>query len=198
LLVLDLDNLKVVNDTFGHHAGDCLLRTAGARIAAAAAGGRAFRTGGDEFAIILDAPQERLDLGQSAERILTALAEPADCGGHIVVPHATIGGAEFAAGDGVAERVRQNADYALYHAKETGRGGFVRYWPGLGTNITRRLGHIREVDAALREDRIEAFYQPVVRLDTREIVGLEALCRMRLGNRIITAADGTDDDARGC
>jgi diguanylate cyclase (GGDEF)-like protein len=189
LLVLDLDNLKVVNDTFGHHAGDCLLRTAGARIAAAAAGGRAFRTGGDEFAIILDASQDRLDLGRSAERILTALAEPADCGGHIVVPHATIGGAEFAAGDGVAERVRQNADYALYHAKETGRGGFVRYWPGLGTNITRRLGHIREVDAALREDRIEAFYQPVVRLDTREIVGLEALCRMRLGNRIITAAD---------
>lgn len=189
LLVLDLDNLKVVNDTFGHHAGDCLLRTAGGRIAAAAAGGKAFRTGGDEFAIIVDASQDRLDLGRSAERILTALAEPADCDGHIIVPHATIGGAEFAAGDGVAERVRQNADYALYHAKETGRGGFVRYWPGLGTNITRRLGHIREVDAALREDRIEAFYQPVVRLDTREIVGLEALCRMRLGNRVITAAD---------
>jgi EAL domain-containing protein (putative c-di-GMP-specific phosphodiesterase class I) len=89
----------------------------------------------------------------------------------------------------VAERVRQNADHALYHAKETGRGGFVRYWPGLGTNITRRLGHIRDVDAALREDRIEAFYQPVVRLDTREIVGLEALCRMRLGTRIVAAAD---------
>jgi diguanylate cyclase (GGDEF)-like protein len=189
LLVLDLDNLKVVNDTFGHHAGDCLLRTAGARIAAAAAGGKAFRIGGDEFAIILDSSQDRLDLDRSAEEILIALAEPADCGGHIVVPRATIGGAVFAAGDGVAERVRQNADYALYHAKETGRGGFVRYWAGLGTNITRRLGHIREVEAALREDRIEAFYQPVVRLDTREIVGLEALCRMRLGNRIIAAAD---------
>lgn len=189
LLVLDLDNLKVVNDTFGHHAGDCLLRTAGARIAAASAGGKAFRTGGDEFAIILEACQGKLDLESSAERILAALAETADCGGHIVVPHATIGGAVFGAGDGVAERVRQNADFALYHAKETGRGGFVRYWPGLGTNITRRLDYIREVDAALSEDRIEAFYQPVVRLDTRDIVGLEALCRMRLGNRIIAAAD---------
>jgi diguanylate cyclase (GGDEF)-like protein len=189
LLVLDLDNLKVVNDTFGHHAGDCLLQTAASRIAAAAAGGKAFRTGGDEFAIIVDACRDRLDLDRSAERVLTALAEPADCGGHIVVPHATVGGAEFGAGDGVAERVRQNADYALYHAKETGRGGFVRYWPGLGTNITRRLGHIRELDAALREERIKAFYQPVVRLDTRDIVGLEALCRMRLGNRIIAAGD---------
>jgi diguanylate cyclase (GGDEF)-like protein len=189
LLVLDLDNLKVVNDTFGHPAGDCLLRTAATRIAAEADGGRAFRIGGDEFAILLDADRHTLDLDRSAQRVLEAMAEPAECGGHIVVPRATVGGAVLAAGDAVAERVRQNADFALYHAKETGRGGFVRYWPGLGTNITRRLGDIREVDAALRDHRIEAFYQPVVRLDTREIVGLEALCRMRLGNRIISAGD---------
>jgi diguanylate cyclase (GGDEF)-like protein len=189
LLVLDLDNLKLVNDTFGHQAGDCLLRTAGTRITAAAGAPRAFRLGGDEFAIIVQAPEELVDLEQTAERILEVLAEPAECGGHIVVPRATIGGAVLSAGDRVAERVRQNADFALYHAKETGRGGFVRYWPGLGTNITRRLGHIREVDAALREDRIEAYYQPVVRLDTRDIVGLEALCRMRLGDQIISAGD---------
>ena len=189
LLVLDLDNLKVVNDTFGHHAGDCLVRTAGARIAAAAGADRAFRIGGDEFAVLLQAGEAPLDLSQAAERMLAALAEPADCGGHIVIPRATVGGAAVSVGDRVAERVRQNADFALYHAKETGRGGFVRYWPGLGTNITRRLGDIREVDAALREDRIEAFYQPVVRLDTREIVGLEALCRMRLAGRIVPAAN---------
>jgi diguanylate cyclase (GGDEF)-like protein len=189
LLVLDLDNLKLVNDTFGHQAGDCLLQTAGARITAAAAKGRAFRLGGDEFAIIVQAPEELRDLEQTAERILEMLAKPAACGDHIVVPRATIGGAALSAGDRVAERVRQNADFALYHAKETGRGGFVRYWPGLGTNITRRLGHIREVDAALLENRIEAFYQPVVRLDTRDIVGLEALCRMRLSDSIISAGD---------
>jgi diguanylate cyclase (GGDEF)-like protein len=192
LLVLDLDNLKVVNDTFGHHAGDCLLRTAAGRIADRAGGGQAFRIGGDEFAVILKADEMQLDLEVTAASILSKLAEPADCGGHIVVPRATVGGAILATGDRVAERVRQNADFALYHAKETGRGGFVRFWPGLGTNITRRLADIREVDAALREHRIEAFYQPVVRLDTREIVGLEALCRMRLGDRIIAAADFQD------
>jgi len=85
--------------------------------------------------------------------------------------------------------VRQHADFALYHAKETGRGGFVRYWPGLGTNMTRRLSDIRDVDAALRDDRIEVYYQPLVRLETREVVGLEALCRMRVGDRIVAAAD---------
>jgi diguanylate cyclase (GGDEF)-like protein len=187
LLAIDLDNLKIVNDTFGHQAGDSLLRVAGERIAAEAAPDLAFRIGGDEFAVILGSEAKLRDLEGAAERILTALAEVADCAGHIIVPRATIGGAAFSAGDRVAERVRQNADFALYHAKETGRGGFVRYWPGLGTNITRRLTAIREVDAALRDDRIRPFYQPIVRLDTREIVGLEALCRMRLGDRILCA-----------
>jgi diguanylate cyclase (GGDEF)-like protein len=187
LLAIDLDNLKIVNDTFGHQAGDSLLRVAGERIAAEAAPDLAFRIGGDEFAVILRSEAKLRDLEGAAERILAALVEAADCAGHMIVPRATIGGAAFSAGDRVAERVRQNADFALYHAKETGRGGFVRYWPGLGTNITRRLTAIREVDAALRDDRIRPYYQPIVRLDTREIVGLEALCRMRLGDRILCA-----------
>jgi len=189
LLVIDLDNLKVVNDTFGHHAGDCLLKVAGQRIAAAVAPNPTFRIGGDEFAAVLRSADSLHDLDRTAEQILIALAEPAECAEHVIVPRATIGGATLSIGDRVAERVRQHADFALYHAKETGRGGFVRYWPGLGTNITRRLGNIRDVDAALRDHRIDAYYQPVVRLDTREIVGLEALCRMRLGDRVISAAD---------
>lgn len=189
LLVIDLDNLKVANDTFGHHAGDCLLKIAGERIAGAVAPNASFRIGGDEFAAVLQSAVSSKDLDRTAEQILAALAEPAECGAHVIVPRATIGGAALSFGDRVAERVRQNADFALYHAKETGRGGYVRYWPGLGTNITRRLGDIRDVDAALREHRIDAYYQPVVRLDTREIVGLEALCRMRIGDRVISAAD---------
>ncbi len=188
LFLLDLDNLKVVNDSFGHQAGDCLLKCAAARIAAAASPDRAFRIGGDEFAILLHAPDALRDLDAAAERILATLATPVDCGGEPVAPRATIGGAVLSHGDRVAERVRQNADLALYHAKESGRGGFVRYWPGLGTRITRRLDAIRDVDAALREARIEPFYQPVVRLDTREIVGMEALCRMRVGDTIVPAA----------
>lgn len=187
LFVIDLDNLKTVNDTFGHHAGDCLLRVASGRIAAAAAPDRTFRIGGDEFAIILEAPAALRDLDAVAERIFAALTLPTDCGGNIVVPRATIGGAD-SAGERSSERIRQNADFALYHAKESGRGGFVRYWHGIGTSMTRRLTAIRDVDAALREGRIEAYYQPVVRLDTREIVGLEALCRMRVGKQIVPAA----------
>jgi diguanylate cyclase (GGDEF)-like protein len=188
LFVIDFDNLKVVNDTFGHHAGDTLLQVASDRIAAATRPDRMFRIGGDEFAVILQATDALHDLEATAAHILDALAPPADCGGQIVVPRATIGGAVYSQDDPNAESVRQNADYALYHAKETGRGGFVQYWAALGSNMTRRMGAIRDLSAALREDRVEAYYQPIFRLDTREIVGLEALCRMRVGDNIVPAA----------
>lgn len=185
IFVLDLDNLKIVNDTFGHHAGDMLLQIASDRIATAACPSRTFRVGGDEFAIVIKAPQALRDLGATAETITSALATPADCGGQIIVPRATIGGAVVSGDDPSVEHVRKNADFALYHAKETGRGGFVRYWPGLGSTMAQRLGAIRDVNAALRDNRIDAFYQPIFRLDTREVVGLEALCRMRIGEKII-------------
>jgi diguanylate cyclase (GGDEF)-like protein len=188
LLVIDLDNLKTVNDTFGHHVGDCLLQTASERISAAVRPDRTFRLGGDEFAIVLESDTALQDLDGTAARILGLLATEAECDGNVLVPRATIGGAALTAGDGPADRVRQNADFALYHAKESGRGGFVRFWPGIGTNITRRLTAIRDVDMALRENRIEAHYQPIVRLDTREVIGLEALCRMRIGDSVIPAA----------
>ena len=187
LLGVDLDNLKVVNDTFGHHAGDMLLKEAARRVAEAGLPDRTFRLGGDEFALVVRSPAALRDLEVTAQSILDRLAEPVDCGGHVVVPRATIGGAVLSPGDRSVERVRQNADFALYHAKETGRGGFVRYWPGLGTRITRRLDAIRDVDAALRDGRIEPYYQPIVRLDTREIVGVEALCRMRMGDQVVSA-----------
>ncbi|MEA1085178.1 GGDEF domain-containing protein [Sphingomonas sp. CD22] len=188
LLVVDLDNLKVVNDTFGHLAGDTLLQVAASRITSAAHPARAYRIGGDEFAIIIEAPQALVSLEETAQAILSELALPVDCGGQIVVPRATIGGAVPSAGEPSGERVRQNADFALYHAKETRRGGFVRFWPGLGSSMTRRLTAIRDVTAALRENRIDAYYQPIFRLDTREVVGLEALCRMRVGDTVVPAA----------
>lgn len=188
LFVVDLDNLKIVNDTFGHHTGDCLLKVACERMSNAVRPDRAFRIGGDEFAIVLESPEALCDLDRTAERIFDALVMPAKCEENVVIPRATIGGAVLSAKDSTAEQVRQNADFALYHAKESGRGGFVRFWPGLGTNITRRLTAIRDVAVALRDNRIEAYYQPIVRLDTREIVGLEALARMRIGEQIIPAA----------
>ncbi len=182
LLILDLDNLKVINDSFGHQAGDLLLQAVASRTATAASPNRAFRIGGDEFAFLVQSAAALRDLDGFAARVLEGLCEPLHCNGHVIIPKATIGGAILSAGDRCADAVRQNADYALYHAKETGRGGFVRYWPGIDTRIIHRITAIRDVDAALREERIEAHYQPIVRFDTRQIVAMEALCRLRMDN----------------
>lgn len=195
LLIVDLDNLKVINDTFGHHAGDALIRTAGQRMAAAAAPDHVFRIGGDEFAIIIQSDDTLRDLDGSASRIMSAVACAADCAGHMIVPEATMGGAVLSIGDGDPDNVRQNADFALYHAKETGRGGFVRYWPGIGTRMIRRRDAIRDMAMALGQGHVDAFYQPIVRLDTREIVGVEALCRVLASDGGILSTTAVRDSA---
>jgi diguanylate cyclase (GGDEF)-like protein len=181
LLLVDIDNLKVVNDSFGHEAGDDLIRCVAARIRAIVSTDKAFRLGGDEFAVIVQAQDgaSAVDVIGIADDILAVLKEPAQCGGYAIVPKATIGGAEFGASGCDVETVRQNADFALYHAKETNRGKYVGYAPRFRTAMMRRVRAVRDVSAALSDHRIEAYYQPIVLLDTNEIVGIEALCRMR-------------------
>jgi len=188
LLIVDLDNLKVINDGFGHHAGDLLIQATAQRIERCAAPDRVFRIGGDELAVIVQSSESLRDLDGFAAHILDGLAEPLGCNSHMIVPKATIGGAIHGPGDRDAQAVRQNADFALYHAKESGRGGFVRYWPGIDTRIIHRIAAIRDVDAALKDGRVEAHYQPIVRFDTGEIVALEALCRLRMGDDGLLAA----------
>jgi EAL domain-containing protein (putative c-di-GMP-specific phosphodiesterase class I) len=149
---------------------------------------RAYRIGGDEFAIVIESEAALRDLERTAQFYIDEISVTANCAGHVVSPGATIGLAEYSLADTTAEQVRQNADFALYHAKETARGGFVRYWPGIGSRMTQRLTAIRDVNAALRENRIEAHYQPVVDIHSGQVIGLEALCRMRIGDRVVPAA----------
>lgn len=188
LLIVDLDNLKSINDTFGHKAGDNLIREAAERIQCAANPRKVFRLGGDEFAVLAwneDASQLRLLAG----RIHEQLAFPLECQGQYTVPQASIGGAQGSAGMSLAD-LYQNADLALYHAKETRRGGFIPYSKDLESTISRRLSAIRDLDAALNDNRIDAYYQPIVRMDTHEVVGLEALFRLiRSDGRVMAAGE---------
>lgn len=188
LVLVDIDNLKITNDTFGHTAGDDLITTVAERISASAAPHRAFRLGGDEFAIITRGLQADA-MGRLAANVLTAIKVPALCGGCNIFPSATMGGALPLDGRGEAAVIRQHADFALYHSKENSRGHFRLYHPSQGTTLTDRFRAVQDVTLALAEDRIEAFYQPTVRLDTGDIVGFEALCRMRTATgEIIPAA----------
>jgi len=185
LLLIDIDDLKVVNDTFGHGTGDSLIRIIANRLAEASAPHRAFRVGGDELAVLADSA----DVVPLAARILDSLHQPADCGGHVLVPSITIGAAIRSIDDKSGLIMRQNADLALYHGKEDGgRGTLVLYAPELRTRMNRRLRAIDQLRRAIAEDRIEARYQPIARLDTGEVLSFEALARIReRDGRIIPA-----------
>ncbi|WP_246660059.1 EAL domain-containing protein [Rhizobium sp. FKL33] len=186
LILVDLDNLKLVNDTFGHGAGDALIGAVASRITPIVGENRLFRLGGDEFAVIAPLDDSR-GLGAAARAIGEALEAPCDCAGNLVHPSATMGGALIRPGQS-SETIRQNADLALYHAKERAKGSFVTYQDGMGTAISERYRAIREVAAALSEQRIEAFYQPIINMKTGTVFGLEALCRMRNADGSITPA----------
>ncbi|TCQ01658.1 diguanylate cyclase/phosphodiesterase [Rhizobium sp. PP-F2F-G36] len=185
LVLIDIDNLKSVNDTFGHAAGDDLITAVAARIANAASTLRSYRIGGDEFAVIVD--DTDIDPADLAECIGRKVSLPATCGEHTAFPTVTIGIAHSRAGLKVAE-VRQNADIALYHAKEGMRGGVLIYNAALTTAISRRVEAIHKVAAALKDNRVEAWYQPIVRIDTGDIVGVEALARIRTLDGVIVPA----------
>jgi diguanylate cyclase (GGDEF)-like protein len=184
LLLIDLDNLKKVNDTFGHPCGDRLLASAAETITSVVPGERAFRIGGDELAVLTPLEAGKASLVEVAERILEALKTPMDYLGHAIVRSATMGGTVVVDDEVDVERVKRDADLALYHAKEMGRGRFALYEVGLGTSITRRLGAVRLLSEALQDGRIEPYYQPIIDLASGDVVGLEALCR-------IIARDGT-------
>ncbi|PZO02128.1 MAG: diguanylate cyclase [Hyphomicrobiales bacterium] len=188
LMLIDIDHLKATNDTMGHAAGDALIAAVGTRLQSVVGEGMACRIGGDEFAVLLPNCTQASQMRSAACAILAAMSAPLDYDGHGIMPSVTIGAA-LAGEDGQdSVTLRQNADFALYHAKETRRGGYVRFKDGLRTSMTRRLQTRRDVNEALTDGRILAYYQPVIRIDTNEIVGLEALARMRMPDGRIASA----------
>lgn len=188
LLVADIDHLKTINDTMGHLVGDTVIQEVAARFRTLGQAATAFRLGGDEFAMLVDGCPDHVALRETAETVLAAMARPFECDGNMIVPQVTVGGVVHGIDGNSAGVLRQNADFSLYHAKEIRRGGYCPFEQGMRTSITDRIRTIRDVDQALADGRILTFYQPIVNLRTAEVVGLEALARMRTPDgRIISA-----------
>ena len=179
LLVVDADYLKDVNDTLGHAAGDELLRlVARSLIESAGPKSTVARIGGDEFAIIVPAPVDAEALQALAHRIVANMQRPISFHGANLRATVSIGGAIKGAGED-PEALRQAADLALYHAKAYRRGGYAFYHEDMKADIAARAFAVKTVDEALRDGRVQAYYQPVVELSTGLVTAFEALARVQ-------------------
>ena len=180
LLMMDLDNFKLINDTLGHDAGDAVLVETAARLNATVSPKNAVgRLGGDEFAVIVASEQPNARATFLAEDLLEALRRPVSFKGRVLDTRASIGVATFPHHGSDGSELLKNADIALYAAKSFGRGGFTTYVPSMCNTLRKRASAIATVREAIAHHRLEAFYQPKVDFGSGSVIGYEALLRLR-------------------
>jgi diguanylate cyclase (GGDEF)-like protein/PAS domain S-box-containing protein len=176
LVLADLNDFKVVNDTLGHAAGDHLLIAVAERLRRAVrADDTVARLGGDEFGILLPG-QGRSGVERVLSDIITELRVPVSVAGRDLVVPASFGVVAGQPGDDAGDLMRR-ADIAMYEAKARGEGGWQHYLPGMqarGAELDQATADLRR---GLDAGELCLYYQPVVDLGTGGMVGAEALVR---------------------
>lgn len=192
LLYIDLDDFKMINDTYGHLAGDAALRHVGgvlARIARLYCGFAA-RLGGDEFALV--APGDGADLQCAlCDRILADAAMPLAVDGELLTIGLSIGTAASAGVGGgrggavTVDMLSRITDFALYAAKAEGRGCYRLHDSALEQRLEERRAMVEELPEAIRSGQLEAYLQPKVNLRDGQAFGFEALVRWTRGDHLV-------------
>jgi diguanylate cyclase (GGDEF)-like protein/PAS domain S-box-containing protein len=179
LLMFDLDRFKDVNDSFGHGAGDELLKQVAQRFdIRLREGDMISRLGGDEFAIVLENITHPEDAGRIAEEMIGALSAPYKLsGGEAIHIGMSVGIVLYPDHGESSSELMQHADAALYKAKAEGRGTYCYYTDELTESARRRIEFETRLRRAIRNNEFEVFYQPQVHIATGRIVGAEALIR---------------------
>ena len=178
LLLLDLDNFKIVNDTLGHHCGDHLLKLVARRLVSVLRITDIIcRIGGDEFVVIVEPADDASEMACVARKILAVLAEPFALDGHQLHVSASIGVSlyPFDARDGAT--LTRNADTAMYHAKHQGKNRYAVFKADMELRAQRRLRVEANLRRALQDQELYLHYQPQIDLRSGRIVGVEALLR---------------------
>ncbi len=184
LLLVDLDDFKLVNDTLGHGAGDQLLVTVASRLLTCMRDGDTVaRLSGDEFAILVIGLGPE-DLDRLARRLLEALSRSSEVGGHSMSVDASIGIALGPATplnevelDIAAAELLSNADMAMYEAKRAGKHCHVVFDRAMSDRLRKRMAIEAELPHAIEDGELRVLYQPIFELGDRSISGFEALLR---------------------
>jgi diguanylate cyclase (GGDEF)-like protein len=181
VLFLDIDRFKVVNDSLGHSVGDALLHKAADRLRGCVReADTVARMGGDEFAVLLEAVESEAEAEEAAERVAGAFQEPFRVGGTEIPSDVSIGLA-LSHHEEVeeAEDLLRFSDIAMYRMKETKGTGYRTFDPTSDHGEAVRFQRERHLKEALEKEAFEVWYQPVVDLREKRVVGVEALVRWR-------------------
>jgi diguanylate cyclase (GGDEF)-like protein len=175
LALFDLDGFKHVNDTFGHAAGDHVLRTVNQRIGLIEGVTAHGRLGGDEFAILFDGACDADAVTAAARALSFAIREPISFNGATLRLYGSIG--LYRAEGDTASTCLERADAALYKAKELGDGAIVAFGPEDELALHRRIAVMRQFNDCALGDRLRLLYQPIFDCRDGRVVGMEALAR---------------------
>ncbi len=178
LLFMDLDHFKEINDTLGHRVGDLLLQEVARRLTLAIRQTDTIsRLGGDEFTVILPDLVSHDDAIKIAEKILSALSLPYCLDDKPVYISASVGLTFYPDDSDVPEALVQNADQAMYAAKNLGRNRYCCFTPEMKLAALERVQLLNDLRAAIDQKQFQLFYQPIVDFGSGEIVKAEALLR---------------------
>ncbi|MEG9540158.1 putative bifunctional diguanylate cyclase/phosphodiesterase, partial [Pantoea piersonii] len=179
LMLIDLDRFKNINDTYGHHAGDELIIAVAQRLSGLVrASDTVGRIGGDEFILVMPEVENIGQVQALAQRILDALSQPFPLFGGEVWSGASIG-LVLAPEDGLdRQELVRKADIALYEAKSSGRGKYRQFEREMDESIRTRQSIAADLRAALQSYQgLAVWYQPLMDIDGKNMVGVEALLR---------------------
>lgn len=178
LMLLDLDRFKNINDSLGHDAGDMLLKTIAQRLKNDVRDmDTVARLGGDEFVVVLEAMDERSDITQVANKILTALARPMNVFGHDISTSVSIGISVYPQDGSTTEELLKHADVAMYKAKEAGKNDFKFYAEGMNASAVNFLLLENDLRRGIEQEQLQLYYQPQIDLSSGKLIGMEALVR---------------------
>jgi diguanylate cyclase (GGDEF)-like protein len=187
VMFIDLDNFKVVNDSLGHSAGDALLTHFGGRLKELLrATDIVCRVGGDEFAVILERPLSTSALEMVAAKIVAMTATPMVLEGNEVTVTASIGISVFPDSGQSAEELVRNADTAMYSAKKAGKNTYALFSPSMTEAAERRFRIEAGLRRAIERNELALVFQPIVDLQTHEVVKAEALLRWHSENGLVS------------
>jgi diguanylate cyclase (GGDEF)-like protein len=178
VLFVDIDHFKSVNDTFGHHIGDELLKEITNRLKECLHEEDFIaRIGSDEFVVLLSLVNDSKNAGETAQKIICALSPIYELQGNNLRITASIGVACYPQNGKTVEAFIRNADIAMYHAKELGRNNFQYYTEDLNEKYRKQISLEHELKFALERNELYITYQPIYNLLSNKMVGMEALLR---------------------